>query len=131
MEFTTDIKVHLVAQGIAAAKIIVSPTYKIPATGDFISLTETGGVAPYYTHNEAPAPALAQPSMQLRARSSTHAGAMALARAAYNALNVNDVTINGTKYLWIRPAQEPHPLPPDENDRAQVVFNINSLRKPF
>jgi hypothetical protein len=130
MSFPSEIRDRLISQGIAAAKIGISSSFVVPATGEYLVLTETGGTGPYHTHNSGAVPSLVRPSMQLLARAATYVAAMTLARAAYTALLLRDTTLSGTRYLLIEPLQEPFDLGLDANGRAQVAFNIRAEKSP-
>lgn len=130
MGFSDEIKARLVAQGMTASTIFVSSKAKPPATGDYVLLTETGGIGPYRTHNDV-SPSFVRPNMQVIAGSETAAAARALIKAAYDALmGVRNMTLSGTRYLLIDALQEPFDLGPDANTRIRFAFNINTEKEP-
>jgi hypothetical protein len=97
----------------------------IPAdASDVLSFVETPGFAPEFVQN-SPIPAFTFPAAQIVARSQSYEAASDLAKQCYDlCVNVDGVAINGTKYIYIRPLQEPFDLTPDDAGRARVAFNV-------
>lgn len=100
-----------------------------------ILISETGGLGPI--HTMAPSVGSCQivqrPRAQVWCRGAVegYQGARQDAENVFRVLNgVRDRTINGTHYLWITAVQDPFALPPDENLRPAVAFNLDVLRSP-
>lgn len=95
-----------------------------PDVSDVLSFVETPGFAPELVHN-SPIPAFTFPAAQLVARSQSYEIAWDLAKQCYDlCIGVDGTVINGTKYIYIRPQQEPFDLTPDDAGRARVAFNV-------
>ena len=140
--FADDLITLLTAAGIGTAGATLFATSKavIPTgAGPYLSIRETGGSGPEFTHNEA-MPAMYKPAAQLVARAGddfdrvivgAYAAAEDMARRAYDALVVvGNVTVGTTYYLSLTPMQEPFDLGPDNIGRAQVAFNVMAVRRP-
>jgi len=105
------------------------PTIPV-GTGPFLSIAETGGSGPDYVQNQA-APAYVYPSAQFVARSKSYPVARAMAQSAYDAVaGIHNQTVNGTWYMFIKPAQQIFDLGLDEDERARVAFNIFCCKRP-
>lgn len=73
--------------GTYGTDIFAGSKANIPSgAGPFLSMIETGGVAPERTQNEIGPPAYQRPSAQITVRATKYSEARAMARAAYNAL---------------------------------------------
>lgn len=118
----------MVARLIAATSATTQTVFSsnaaaLPAgPGPFLTLVETGGMAPDGTHNGGPL-VYRQPAFQVTARGA-YPAARALADEAYVALTVTEQVWSGLRFLRVRPLQEPFELAPDDNGRARVVFNV-------
>lgn len=101
--------------------VVTLPTDKVLP---ILTIIETGGLAPVYIQNSA-RPAYQQPAAQIVGRAGSYNTARLTAVAAYNAvLDIENELVNGVKYLYIRPLQEPFDLGPDDAGRARVAFNV-------
>lgn len=69
-----------------------------------------------------------RPSAQFVARGNKYDDVFALARAAYNAVNVRNTTINGSYYQEISPVHEPFDLGLDGTGRVMIAFNVNAIQ---
>lgn len=112
--------------------------YVLPAAAQdrAMVLSETGGMGPIHTMNASAGNAqiVERPRAQLVVRGNPegYQGARQDAENAFRILNgVRDRSINGTHYLWITAVQDPFALPPDENLRPHVAFNVDILKSPF
>src|ERR1019366_6462794 len=123
--------------GVAGTNIFVSSAAAIPVgMGPYLSLNETGGVAPTRVQNSRP-PNTVRPTVQVLVRAGrivnvqeAWPAAYAMAQAAYVALDgtFNSV-INGTFYLKIAARQEVTDMGLDATGlRVQLVFNLDIER---
>jgi hypothetical protein len=80
--------------GVYGETIFGGSLVSLPDTaGPFVTIIESSGLAPLYTHN-SPSPSYQQPSAQITIRAADYAVARATARAAYDALAaVNNATV--------------------------------------
>jgi len=134
VSFSLDVRTRLLAQidssVLNGAQIVYGQKYKYAATGEYITLTETGGTSPYRIHNTGAVPSYRRPGMQIGVRAATFDRAMDLAQASYSAVVLRDTDINGVRYVYIEPDQEPYPVGLDANGRERVAFNIRAMKKP-
>lgn len=133
MTFLEDIASRLVSAGVGVVgtTIFMSSKAVIPTgPGPFISLLETGGIAPTRVQNRTSAATL-RPSVQVVVRASTYPIARTKAKAAYDALDgVFNTTLNGTFYLKITARQEPTDTGLDDAGRPRVTFNLDAEKLP-
>lgn len=141
MSLLDDLAARLVAQsvGVIGTNIFMSSASAIPTgMGPYLTLSETGGVAPTRTQN-ATVPGTKRPTVQVLVRAGRIAGvqeaypaARTMATAAYVALDgVFNTTIGSTFYVKITARQEPTDMGVDATGvRAQVVFNVDVERAP-
>lgn len=125
--------------GTAGTNIFASSAAVIPiGMGPYLTLNETGGVAPTRVQNSRP-PNTVRPTVQVLVRAGRIAGtqeawpaAYAMALAAYVALDgVFNTTINGVFYLSIQARQEVTDMGLDATGlRVQLVFNLQ-IEKVF
>lgn len=138
--FTDEMAARLEAMGVGTRgkDIFVSSQAKIPAgDGPYLTLTETGGVAPGgfrggggRIHNEAGVH-VQSPGAQIAVRASTYEAARAMARAAYLALDgIWNTTLSGVFYQKVTARQEPTDVGLDSTGRVVVVFNIDAQKQP-
>jgi hypothetical protein len=132
MAFPTDLIGYLQAQGFGTPAVnlfdnglpLDSPT--APVADAIIAVRATGGLPPLYVHDQV-GPSVARPGAQVIVRGAEYGIAETLARAfdAWQALgSVSNQTLSGTRYLAIRPMQQPFPLYDDDFQRPIVVFNV-------
>ena len=137
MSFLDDMAGLLVTAGVGTlgANIFISSAAVIPVgMGPYLSIGETGGVAPTRVQNSR-LPNTQRPSAQILVRAGRIAGvqeawpaARAMSWLAYQALDGNfNVTIGGAFYLSVQAKQEPTDMSLDSTGlRVQVVFNIQA-----
>ena len=146
MSFIDDVATQLVAQsvGVLGVNIFISSAAIIPSPGQatdaskgmgpYLSINETGGMAPTRVQNTRP-PNTQRPTAQILVRAGRIANvqeayptARAMAWLAYQALDGNfNVTIGGAFYLSMMARQEPTDMGLDATGvRVQVVFNIQA-----
>lgn len=102
-----------------------------PDTPDVcVSLHETGGLAPRYITN-APWPSVERPSVQVFVRDPLYLAARSRLSAIARTLNaLTNTSVQGARYLSVRPLQAPISLGRDGNQRAQLVINFTCERVP-
>lgn len=133
MPFLDELANRLVAQsvGVKGSNIFLGSGAEIP-TGDgpYLSLTETGGSAPTRIHNAASAHTQ-RPTAQIVVRAKSYSTALAMARAAYNALDgIFNTMLSGTFYQKITARQEPTDIGLDDPGRRMLAFNIEAEKQP-
>lgn len=133
MAFLDDIAAKLATDGVGVigTTLFTSSKAVIPTgAGPYITLMETGGVAPTRTQNQNGA-ATVRPSVQIVVRALSYQAARAKAKAAYDALDGQfNVVLNGTMYLKITARQEPTDTGLDEAGRPRVTFNLDAEKTP-
>ena len=133
MSFIDEIAAQLVAQnvGVLGANIFLGSASPIPTgVGPYLTVNETGGIAPTRTQNQAAA-STQRPTAQILVRGTSYPVTRAKALAAYLALDgVFNTTLSGTKYLRMTARQEPTDMGLDANGRVQLVFNIEAEKQP-
>lgn len=91
--------------------------------GPLISLVLTGGTSPDYVQNQVEA-GYRHPA----ARICVHAKLSSVGREKIEELwtkaTIRNTTIDGTRYVSIRPLQDPYELGPDRQNRSQFAFNV-------
>jgi hypothetical protein len=125
-----DIAGLLQQQGIAqqAASLFIDDLSS-QSPDPAIALFKYGGGPPVETHNKDEVTTRSR--FQVLGRSTSYVQADGLAFQVWRLLRgVQDVTINGTRYLKIQPQQEPFSLPRDENQRSRVVCNYEAWKEP-
>lgn len=129
MPFLDDIAAKLVADGIGVigTTLFTSSKAVLPSgAGPYITLMETGGLAPLRVQNRNGA-AILRPSVQVVVRATSYQVARAKAQDAYTSLDgVFNTTLNGTFYLKITARQEPTDTGLDEAGRPRVTFNLDA-----
>lgn len=137
--------------GVAGVNIFAGSSAKIPSTtsypsgdttkgmGPYLSVIETGGVAPTRTQNVQGA-ATQRPTAQILVRAGIIVGtqeaytaARDMATEAYNTLDNLDggITVNGIVYISVGVKQEPTDIGLDATgQRVQIVFNIGAEKQP-
>jgi hypothetical protein len=114
--------VRLSSKGMASGAV---------AEGPFISIIETGGTTPDYTHNKKGI-AYENPSAQLLCRGEHYEECCGLLRLAFDRIvEVENEFVNSTWYLYIHALQSTFiDLGADENGRARVAFNVLGKKRP-
>lgn len=129
--FLDEIATRLADQGVGTigSNIFLGSRALIPSTdGPFLSLTETGGTAPYRIHN---APAVQRPMAQILVRAKKYNIARAMSKAAYLALDgIYNTTLSGTFYQKVIARQEPTDVGLDSLERVMISFNIEVEKQP-
>lgn len=129
MPFLDDIAARLVSQGVGVigSSIILGSKGAIPSgDGPYISLTETGGVAPTRVHNKK-TPNTKRPTAQVVVRAKSYQVARAKSSEAYVALDgIFNTSLSGTFYQKITARQEPTDIGLDEETRPMIAFNIDA-----
>ncbi len=133
MTFVQDIAAYLVAQGVGTlgANIFYSSASIVPVNGvgPYLTITETGGMAPTRVQNKSSA-LTRRPTAQILVRATTYVAALTMVQAAFTALDgVFNTIINGTSYKSITARQEPTDMGLDPS-RIELVFNINAELQP-
>jgi len=140
MSVLEEIANKLVADGVGVlgTSIFISSAAVLP-TGDgpYITLTETGGVAPGgfrgeggRTQNQSGV-STQHPTVQVVTRAKSFPVARAKALAAYNSLDGTwNETLSGTFYLSITARQEPTDTGLDDAGRVRVTFNVDTDKAP-
>lgn len=127
----TEIANKLIAASVVSAiqtDVFLSRGARIPdGDGPYLSLIDTGGSGPSYTHNRKSNP-YCNISIQLVTRAKDATVAWTLCNDAIAELQgIRNTTLGTSFYLWIRPVQsDPMELPLDERRRARFAFNINA-----
>lgn len=141
MSFLDDLAQRLQDAGIGTlgTSIFESSAAVIPTgMGPYITVSETGGMAPTRIQNKLGS-ATQRPMAQILVRAGRIAGvqeawpaARAKAWAAYQALDgLFNVTLSGTAYLRVVARQEPTDMGLDAiGNRVQVVFNVEAEKAP-
>ena len=133
MSFLDDLAVKLVGDGVGVlgTTLFLPSVAVIPAgAGPYITVSETGGVAPTFKQNQSAA-ATQRPTAQVLVRATSYPVARATALLAYQSLNgVWNTTINGVFYLRLVARQGPTDMGIDGNGRGQIVFNIEAEKAP-
>ncbi len=134
MSLLDDLAAKLVADavGVLGATLFLSSRAVIPSgDGPFISLNETGGMAPTRVQNKASANTQ-RPTVQVLVRAATYPVARAKALAAYQSLDgIFNATLSGTFYHKVTARQEPTDMGFDATgNRVQVVFNVEVEKVP-
>jgi|SRR5580765_2688397 len=133
MPLLEEVAARLVAQGVGtlSSNIFYGSNAVIP-TGDgpYLTLTETGGMAPMRIQNKASGN-IQQPTFQVAVRARTYPVARAMCKAAYDALDgVFNLTLSGTFYQKITARQEPTDIGLDGVKRPTVVVNFEVMKNP-
>lgn len=113
-----DIADLLTTAGMSTGSTGISRDYMPPTPDTAIAIYGTGGPGPTYTMTDS---VLEEPTLQILCRATSLVTAHTLARGCYKALNgLSARTINGTRYHWAQPSQEPTLFARDENNRFIV-----------
>jgi hypothetical protein len=117
--------------GTFGTNIFASAGAAIPAgAGPYLTIVETGGVAPMRRHDDGNNPAYRRPSVQLMVRAQTYTAARTMLVSAFNALlAMQGMTVNGTFYVLVTPKQDITDLglEPGTN-RPRLVVNFDIMR---
>ncbi len=134
--FLDEICARLVSAGVGVlgTTLFKSSAAKLPAgAGPYITVTETGGIAPgprNRVHNEAQMH-VQSPGAQIAVRAMSYVEARAKAVQALNALDGTwNTTLSGVFYQQITARQQPTDIGLDEAGRVVVVFNIDAVKAP-
>lgn len=108
----------------------VAPRNRLPDGKATITITDTGGMRRLRIQNDRYG--YERPSAQLVARAPTDAAAYALANAARDSLDgLDNVTIDGVRYVWLRAKQGPVDIGPDsKSGYPQYSFNVEAMKDP-
>jgi len=131
--FLDDIAAKLVADnvGVLGTSIFLSSAALIPnGPGPYMTISETGGVAPTRKQNQSQA-ATQRPTAQVLVRATNYVAARSMCRAAYTSLDgIFNTTLSGTFYLSITARQEPTDMGSESGTgRVQIVFNIEAEKQ--
>ena len=134
MAFLDDLASVLQTAGVGTigTDIFLSSAAVIPqGNGPYITLAETGGMAPTRVANYR-VPNTQRPTAQVLVRASTYPAARTMIDAAYFALDgIFNATLSGTFYLSVTARQEPTDMGFDSTGRlVQIVFEINAEKQP-
>lgn len=127
MAFLDELGARLVAQGVGVigTNIFYGSTAIIPTgPGPYLTLNETGGIAPVRVQNKV-TPTILRPTVQIIVRATTYQAARTMVQNAYNALDgVFNSTLSSIYYLSMMARQEPTDMGLDQSGRVQLVFNV-------
>lgn len=134
MAFLDHLAARLVSQGVGVIGtniFISSRAYIPPGDGPFLTLTETGGLAPTRVHNKNSV-ATQRPTAQVMVKAVTYAAARTMSVGAYNALDgVFNTNLSGTFYLRIAARQEPTDVGmEDGTSHVLISFNVEVEKLP-
>ena len=133
MGFLESLATQLQTDGVGTygTNIFVSSKATIPAgSGPYMTLIETGGIAPIRTHSDGAVPAYQRPQVQVMARAASYAAAKAMVENAYASLvALQGATVGLDVIIQMTPIQEPFDLGVDEANRARVVVNFAVLKR--
>lgn len=116
--------------GELATSIFIGSTAVIPAgDGPYLTIVDTGGVAPKRVQNGRIL--LQCPTAQILVRARPFNAARQMAAQAYDALDGRfNLTWEGVFYVKIAARQEPTDAGMDSAGRPCVVFNIEAEKEP-
>lgn len=133
MPFLDEIKDRLVAQGVGVfgSNIFLGSKAAIPpGPGPYLTLIETGGMAPTRVQNKASANTQ-RPMAQVAVRGINYVTTRSMLKAAYDALDgIFNTTLSGTFYHKVTARQEPTDIGQDADGRPTIVFNIEAEKIP-
>jgi hypothetical protein len=134
MSLLDELAAQLVASGVGTlgVNIFLSSRAVIPnGVGPYLTLAETGGVAPTRVQNQT-RPITKRPTVQVLTRAGTYPAAREMSRQAYEALDgIFNATLSGTFYIKVTARQEPTDMGIDATgNRVLVVFNIDCEKFP-
>jgi len=134
MPFLDEIAAKLVAAGVGALSsniFLGSGAIIPPGGGPYLTVVETGGMAPLRVHN-VPGPHVQRPTAQVMARGASYSATRAMVKAAYDALDGTwNATLSGTFYQKIAARQEPTDIGLEEGTaRRMIAFNIEAEKSP-
>lgn len=117
--------------GIVDSTVFMGSSATIPVgDGPYISLFETGGLAPSRVQN-SPDVATVKPTVQIVVRALNPIDARAKSKEAYDSLDgIFNTVLSGTTYLSIIARQEPTDTGLDELNRVRFTFNIEVEKQP-
>ncbi|CAB4190570.1 hypothetical protein UFOVP1196_72 [uncultured Caudovirales phage] len=117
--------------GTYGTNIFVSSKATIPSgAGPYMTLIETGGIAPIRTQSDGSFPAYQRPQIQVMARATSYAAAKTMVENAYASLvALQGATVGLDVIIQMTPIQEPFDLGVDEANRARVVVNFAVLKR--
>jgi hypothetical protein len=112
--------------GVLTTTLFAGSGTPAPDRGDgpFTFVVMTPGERPVITHNDGGI-AISKPRAQIVVRARDSLVAEARAWMAYEALDLTNVIIGTTRYLKIRPLQEPFDMGREENDLYRWGFNVS------
>ena len=115
--------------GLLNTSIFLSARAKLPpGGGPFLTLIETGGVGPLFTHNEIGSAKL-RPGAQVVVRGGSYVATRLMADQAYASLDGVFNTLIGTSwYQSLTARQEPTDIGLDDFGRVRVSFNLDAVR---
>ena len=89
-----------------------------------VALIEYGGVEPMHALGGGTAK-IERPRLQVLARATTYSAARTKIEAAYKVLDaLAGETLSGVRYLAVEALQSPFFLRRDENNRVELIFNV-------
>ena len=95
-----------------------------------VGVLETSGLAPTYTHG-IDGPTHLHPMFQIYSRDQSYNAASVKAHNIFKSLGrLQNVALNGTWYLSVRPRQNPFSIGRDLNHGAQIVCNYEVVKVP-
>jgi Bacteriophage minor capsid protein len=117
---------HLEAEGLGTGgtDLFYGSTARIPTgEGPYTLLRQTGGMAPWGTHNDGPT-AIRRPTVHVVVRGTDYTAVETRAAAVYAALTFVGLTVGGVRFLKATPLQsEPADLGLD-NGQLRLGFNV-------
>jgi hypothetical protein len=99
---------------------------------EILTLHEYPGMAPEYQNDGANAggPARERPQVQVMGRGKDYESVRAMVQAAWVALSrITNRTLDGVRYLEVRPSSSPALIGRDGNDRVLIGFNASVVKE--
>ena len=140
MSVLDELAAKLVADGVGVlgTSIFIGSAAVLPGgDGPYITLLETGGIAPGGFRGEGgrtqnqDSIATQHPTVQVVSRAKSYQAARAKAKAAFDSLDGtwNEI-LSGTYYLKITARQEPTDTGLDDAGRVRITFNVDTDKAP-
>jgi len=123
-----DIAIILVGAGLGTTGTDLFLSQMPPTPDTVVTLYETGGQAPMYTHS-SPLQAYERPMFQVIARDPSYVAARNKINSIWKTLGaIKNTSITDAFYLMIMPRQSPFDMGDDENKRSRLVVNFDVVK---